>query len=45
MCGYSEAFIMLRERFIFLLIGFLLGWIVNFNSLSMPDFQVRNYKS
>jgi len=38
-CGYSEAFIMLRERFIFLLIGFLLGWIVNFNSLSMPDFQ------
>lgn len=29
----------MRDRFIFLLIGFLLGWIINLNSFSMPDFQ------
>eukprot|EP00090_Calanus_glacialis_P002789 TRINITY_DN12070_c0_g1_i2.p1 TRINITY_DN12070_c0_g1~~TRINITY_DN12070_c0_g1_i2.p1 ORF type:complete len:325 (+),score=84.52 TRINITY_DN12070_c0_g1_i2:285-1259(+) len=30
---------MMRDRLIFLLIGFLLGWIINLNSFSMPDFQ------
>jgi len=30
---------MMRDKFIFLLIGFLLGWIVNLNSFNMPDFQ------
>jgi len=30
---------MVRDKFLFLVIGFLFGWIINFNNVNIPDFQ------